>query len=145
MAFRFPLGTVLRVRTIQEEREERMLQQILAEIAQTTKLQADVQAAIVRVSTTRATQVAKQMTGSALHNHYGELTSLRQTQADLQLHRDKLEVLREKQLAIYSTARQNREMLSGLDDAQRAEYDIDMAKREQKQLDDIFGARLRRR
>ena len=145
MGFRFPLATVLRVRTIQEEREERMLQQILAEIAQTIKLQADVQTAVERVSASRGTQVAKQMTGSVIHNHYGELASLRQTQADLQTHRDKLEFLRDKQLKIYNSAHQNRETLSGLDDAQRAEYDLDMAKREQKQLDDIFGARLHRR
>ena len=145
MAFRFPLAAVLRVRTIQEEREERMLQQIQAEIAQVTNLQADVEAGIARVSAARQTHVTKQLTGAALHSHYGELAALRQTLADLQLHHQKLEALKEKQLNIYENAHRKREMLSGLDDTQRAEHDIEMTKREQKTLDDIFGARLRRR
>ena len=144
MGFRFPLATVLRVRAIQEEREERVLAQIVAEIAQTIRLHAEVEAAIAQAGASRRTQVASLSSGAALHRHYGELASLRQTQADLQVHREKLEVLREKQLTIYTRAHQSREMLSSLDEAQRAEHSLEITKREQKMLDDVFGARQRR-
>jgi hypothetical protein len=41
MAFRFPLASVLRLREIHEQREERLLTQILAQITQTREAIAD--------------------------------------------------------------------------------------------------------
>ncbi len=144
MAFRFPLATLLRVRTIQEEREERMLQQILAEIAQTTAAQAEVDAAIERLGASRHEEFAMEATGSDVHSHYGELAGLHERKAELQAHQDKLAALRDKQMKVYEAAHGDRELLAGLGDAQRAAYRSDLAKREQKMLDDNFAARRRR-
>ena len=145
MGFRFPLATVLRVRTIQEEREERLLQQILVEIAQTVTLQTQVDAALERAGADRGTQFTRQAKGSDVHSHYGELASLQEQKAALQVHREKLEELKGKQVKVYEAARQARELLAGLGDTQRAAYRADLAKREQKALDDNFASRQHRR
>jgi flagellar FliJ protein len=70
---------------------------------------------------------------------------LKQSRKDLEEQLQKLEQLRGKQLMVYEAARRGREMLTDMRQEQRGEYDSDMARREQKTLDDNHIARRGRR
>jgi flagellar FliJ protein len=141
MAFHFSLSTVLQVRGILEEQEERMLQKILAEIARTDEAIAGVDAALAKSEAARREGLFKPVFGHNLHAFYGEIQELKQNRKDLEERMRKLEELRIKQLKIYDKARQNREMLTDMRDEKLSEYETDMSRQEQKILDDIFISR----
>lgn len=141
MAFRFPLATVLRVRRIVEEREERLLQQILFEINQSREALARTDEAIAGSNAARGQAMGKPISGYNLHAIYGELEDLKQSRIEIEKRIEKLEELRDRQLKVYECARRNREMLTDMRKEQRTAYESDMAKREQAMLDDNFIAR----
>jgi flagellar export protein FliJ len=145
MSFEFPLDTVLRFRGILEEREERMLQKILYEITQTLEALAHTDAAIAGSNASRCEVLFKPLNGHDLHASYGAVTELRQSKKDLETHIEKLGQLRDQQRMIYEGARRNREMLTDMRAEKRNAYESDMARQEQKTLDDNYNARRRRR
>jgi flagellar FliJ protein len=145
MAFQFPLATVLRVRGIVEEREERLLQQIMIEISQAQEVLARTNVQIVESDALRLADILKPSIGHQLHASYGVVHQLKQSRKDLEEQLQKLEQLRGKQLMVYEAARRGREMLTDMRQEQRGEYDSDMARREQKTLDDNHIARRGRR
>jgi flagellar FliJ protein len=144
MAFEFPLATVLRVRGIAEEREERLLQKILFEISQAREALARTNVQILESEASRLAKSEKPSMGHQLHASYGEVIELKQNRKDLEEHLQKLDPLRAKQLIVYEAARRDREMLTDMRQEQRGEYDSDMARREQKLLDDNYIARRAR-
>lgn len=141
MAFQFPLATVLRVRGILEEREERLLQKILFEISQTVENLARTDAEIAGSDASRREDIFKPFIGYNLHAAYGEVKQLKQSRKELEEQISKLEQLRDRQLIAYEGARRNREMLTDMHSEQRSVYDSDAARREQKALDDNYIAR----
>ena len=141
MAFHFPLATVLRVRAIIEEREERMLQRILFEITKTLEVIVRTDGEIAGSDASRRSDVLKPFLGSNIHASYGEVEELKLSRKDLEGKLEKLEQLRDKQLAVYRTARMNREMITDMRDEKRGVYDSDTARREQKALDDNYISR----
>jgi flagellar FliJ protein len=141
MAFQFPLATVLRVRGVIEEREERMLQKILFEIAQTVEALARTDADIAGSNDARRADVLKPFIGRNLHASYGEVKELKQSRNDIAGQIEKLEELRGRQLTVYEKARRNREMLTDICEEKRGLYESNMARLEQKALDDNYIAR----
>jgi flagellar FliJ protein len=141
MAFEFSLATVLRVRGIVEEREERLLQKILFELSQTHEAIAQIDAEIEGSDVSRRANIFKPSVGYHVHASYVEVQELKQNRKDLLERIYKLEQLRDKQLAIYQAARRNREMLTDMREEKRSAYDSDMARSEQKILDDNYMAR----
>ena len=141
MSFQFSLAAVLKVRGILEEKEERMLQQILFELAQTRDTLARIEAAIAELDGARSSNVFKASLGRNIQASYGEINGLKQTRKDLEANIEKLEQLRDRQIVIYDKARQNREMLTGMHKEQRVAYESDLARMEQKTIDDNFIAR----
>jgi len=141
MAFNFPLASVLRVRGILEEREERLLQKILFEISQTLESLAKTDAEIAGSDFSRQANVLKPFFGHNLHLSYGTVKELKQTRKDIEGHIEKLEELRDKQVKIYESARRSREMLTDMHDEQHSVFNSDAARREQKTLDDNYIAR----
>ena len=141
MSFQFSLAAVLKVRGILEEKEERMLQQILFELAQTRDTVARIEAAIAELDGARSSNVFKASLGRNIQASYGEINGLKQTRKDLEDNIEKLEQLRDRQIVIYEKARQNREMLTGMHKEQRVAYESDLARMEQKTIDDNFIAR----
>jgi flagellar FliJ protein len=141
MPFKFSLATVLRFRTIVEEREERMLQRILFEIAQTREKLAGIDAAIAGSDDERRANVFKPISGCQLRLSYDELKALKQEREETLATIGKLEDLRNRQVVVYEAARRNRQMLSDMLEEKRSAYQSEMDKREQKALDDNFGAR----
>ncbi|MGD0098707.1 MAG: hypothetical protein ABSB60_19690 [Terracidiphilus sp.] len=141
MSFQFPLATVLRVRGVVEEREERLLQQILAEIAQTQDALTHINAEILESDALRHAEVFKTRAGHNIHAVYGRMNELKQNRKLIEEQLEKLEKLRDRQIAIYETARRNREMLTNMQDEKRSAYESDLARSEQKTIDDNFIAR----
>jgi flagellar FliJ protein len=141
MAFQFSLATVLRIRGIVEEREERMLQKILFEIAQTLETLACTKAEIAGSDASRLADTFKSFLGRNLHASYGEARALVQSREDLEAQIEKLEQLRDRQLIVYQQARRNREMLTDMQEEKRDAYESDVARTEQKTLDDNYIAR----
>src|ERR1035437_1220161 len=101
MAFEFSLATVLRVRGILEEREERMLQKILFEISQTLEILARTKAEIAGSDASRLADTFKPFLGRNLHASYGEVKELVQSRENLEGQIEKLEQLRDRQLIVY--------------------------------------------
>jgi flagellar FliJ protein len=144
MGFNFSLATVLRVRGILEEQEERMLQKILFEITQTREELARTEAAIAGSDASRRENVFKPLIGRHVHEFYGEVKELKQNKKDLEEKIEKLDQLRAKQVKIYEQARRNREMLTDMREEKRSAYESDIARLEQKTLDDVFISRRNR-
>jgi flagellar FliJ protein len=141
MAFRFSLATVLRVRVILEEQEERMLQRILFEIVQTQEAIARIQAELSGTTALRRAEVNKPDIGHNIQASYGYVQQLKQSRKEHEEKLEKLKQLRDKQVKIYETARRNREMISDLREEKRNAYESELARTEQKTLDDNFNAR----
>ena len=144
MAFKFSLATVLQVRKIREEREERMLQQIQFEISQATNVLAQVDEALDRSNGKRRDVVFQNQEGRDVHGSYGELAALKQNRSEIVTHLEKLNDLRLRQIKVLQGAQSDREMLTDMRDNQQDAYRAATSKREQKALDDNFGARLGR-
>jgi flagellar export protein FliJ len=141
MAFKFPLETVLRIRGILEEREERLLQQIQYEISQNVEDLARTDAGIAGSDASRSENVFKPLAGYNLHALYGEVKDLKDNREAVTAQIEKLNELRDKQLRAYEHARRNREMLTDMHEEQQNAYDSDAARREQKTVDDNYIAR----
>jgi flagellar export protein FliJ len=141
MGFQFSLDSVLQVRGILEEQEERMLQNILQEIAKTRETLAQIEARIAESNAARCGGFFKPVFGHKIHAAYGELQELKQNRKDFQEKLRKLEELRDRQLIVYAKARQDREVLADMCEARRRAYELDMTHIEQKVSDDIFISR----
>ena len=144
MAFEFSLATVLRVRDIVEQREERLLQRIQQQIAQTSQSLAETIADISRWNVRGATELLSLSRGRDFQASYAALQQLKLNREELLGQLDKLKQLREIQLTVYRASRCEREMLTDMRDKKRAVYDSGMTRREQSTLDDNFVARQRR-
>jgi signal transduction histidine kinase len=141
MGFQFSLATVLRVRTIHEEREERMLQQILFQMAQTRQAVTASDTAISKANDLRAGDTDRSLIGRDIHDSYGQIEQLKMDRLQLTERLIKLEQLKEMQVKIYDAARQSREMLTDMRAKKRDLYDSDASRREQSVLDDNYIAR----
>jgi len=139
MAFKFPLATVLRVRLIREQREERLLQQVLFQIRQTMAQMAAVDAELERVGVQRAEHVFQPMAAHQLHGSYSELGYLRQKRKELESALAQLEDAKDKQRASYEAARRDRKMLTEMRERQHSVFQFDADKREQRKVDEYFS------
>lgn len=145
MSFHFSLESVLRIRGITEEQEERLLQNILFEAAQAREALARTEEEIVALDAARSANLFKPSAGHYLHASYGEAKQLKQRREDLKDRLESLDQLRCMQIAAYEAARRNREMLTGMRDEKFGLYESEMARGEQKMLDENYIARRGRR
>jgi flagellar FliJ protein len=145
MGFRFTLAAVLRLREIREEIEERRLSEILAQIARTRESITVIDAEMVEAAAKRDRDLSGGMSGSELHAANG-LAAMLKEHRQLRLAKlAHLEQLRDQQIPVYKRAHQDRELLSGMREEQREEYAAGQLRQQQKLVDDLFTARIRRR
>ena len=144
MAFEFSLATVLRVRDIVEQREERLLQRIQQQITQTSQALAETNADISRWNVRGTTELFSHAVGRDFQASYAALQQLKLSREELLGQLEKLKQLREIQLTVYRASRCEREMLTDMRDKKRAVYNSGMTRRAQSTLDDDFVARQRR-
>ncbi len=141
MAFHFPLATLLRLKEIAEEREERLLGQILGQLAKAKTTLIDLQIHHTESIRRREAELRRMIAGSELHVFYGEMRALEEKQEQAREQIQKLETLRAQQMKIYETAHQSRELLSGMREKQLERYRYEQTRREQSTLDDNFASR----
>ena len=141
MGFHFSLDSVLRVRGMVEEQEERMLQRILFEIAQTLEIIERINAELTGSDALRRAEVFKPVSGFNIHASYEHVLALKEKKKELEDKLEKLEQLRDRQLVVYTGARRNREMLTEMCEQKRGVYETEAARREQRNLDDNHTSR----
>jgi len=141
MAYQFSLATVLRVRKLIEEREERLLQQILQRMASTLQAASAAEQEIAECNASRHTDASQSDTALHVQASYIKLAQLKLHREALEEQLNKLRGLREVQIDAYHLAHRNRDMLTEMSAKQRELYEADAATREQRDLDDNFIAR----
>lgn len=143
MGFRFPLATLLRLREIAEQREERLLGQILNQIVQGRQTLADLE--VQRRNLIAQRELALQQTTSAfdIMGFYGRMQEIDTLEATGREHLAKLVTLREQQMKVYEAAHRNRELLSGMKGEQFEAYRREQTRQEQSAMDDNFSSRRR--
>ncbi len=141
MAFRFKLDAVLRFREGVEHVEETVLYRIVSEIAEA---ETELQRVIASQNSVRE-QREQELTVKLPAVHLMEIADreleLKHAAEALHLRLQQLENQRVKQLAIYQSAHQDRQVLSELRDQQKKAYELEQRRQEQKMLDDMFLAR----
>jgi flagellar export protein FliJ len=144
MAFRFTLATVLRLREIAEEKEERLLGKITQQIVVIRTNLADIEVRREQVVQERESDLHRNIQAAALQSFYGQLQALdfARQQAEEQL--KKFESLRAQQMNVYSLAHRNRQVLADMRIEQREAFDTKRTQEEQKVMDDNFVSRRRR-
>jgi flagellar export protein FliJ len=144
MAFRFPLATVLQLRESIEEREERALQKIQAEIVLVENQIEALTARIANAHRERERALLQPMPAAHLHAMLGDAHAAAEKRKALL---DALRILdqqRDQQMQVYQAAHRDRETLTNMSDEQRELYEQEQARTQQKNLDDIFIARRQR-
>jgi flagellar FliJ protein len=141
MAFKFPLATLLRLREIAEQREERLLGQIQAQIAQSRQTLSDLATQRKSLIVQRE-KITQQSTPSAeIVGFYDRIRKIEELEKTGGEHLAKLEVLRIQQMKVYETARGKKELLDGIREEQLQVYRSTQTRREQSVMDDNFSSR----
>ena len=143
MAFRFSLATVLRVRVLHEEHEERELRNILLGMERTRQSALNIKGELDRIRSAMGSTVS--IYGRELHLSMQDVKQIEACLRELDQQMEKLEQLKEAQLGKYQSARRARELLEEICKKQHVAYVIEAAKKEQRVVDDTFLARRRLR
>jgi flagellar export protein FliJ len=145
MAFKFSLATVLRLREIAEDREERLLMQIRQQMAQSQQELADLDARCIAVIAQRESELKDQIPATELQDSYMQISVLEERKKIVREHLTKLEMLRIQQMKVYETAHRNREVIEQIREEKLELFRRDQVRREQHDMDDNFAARKARR
>ncbi len=137
----FPLEAVLKVRENAELREERILSQILAQIAETRRSIERIDTDLAATFAARQSEVQQPLLASHLHSSYSRRALLQQARKDLDGQISQWLHLRDRQMSIYQAARRDREMITDLREQHRSNQQRELARKEQSALDETFLAR----
>ena len=140
MAFQFSLETVLRVRKIVEDREERLLAQILQQIAQCRQSLADLGLRQTKLYLGRERALAARISAAELLLLNGQIRTVEALEESGTQHLADLEKLRAQQMIVYETAHANRSLLATMREQALDRFRAEQAREEQKQMDDRFSA-----
>ena len=141
MTFRFRLDAVLRFRESVEHTEEAALYRIVREIAEAEANLQQISQNQARLREQREKDLAQKLPAVHLLEIAERELELNNAADALRLRLQQLESQRVKQLAIYQSARQDRQVLSELREQQRHAHEVEQRRQEQKTLDDLFLAR----
>ncbi len=143
MAFRFPMATVLRLREIAEEREERLVTQILQQQAQARQTLIDLADRRMGLMRKREDALARKTSAAELLMFQGQIRTVEGLQVSGEKHLGDLEMLRQKQMQVYQAAHRDRELLAGMRAQHLDLYRVEQLRQEQSLMDDNFTARRR--
>jgi len=141
MAFTFSLATLLRIREMVEEREERSLQTILLELAQAKQALVGIHTRITQSDEARHADTRQSTSGHELHALYGQLQHHKETRKQLEERVKTIEEQRNSQRVVYEAARRDREMLTNIRKQKETEYAVKKSRGEQRVIDDTYMAR----
>ena len=144
MAFRFSLQTVLRLRQIAEEREERAMEEILRNVAQQQQALRSLAEDRERLFRQCETTLQLKTSAAELLLLHGQIQATADLEAKGRKHLAHLEGKREAQMRLYETARRDRELLTAERQQQAEQFRRLQVRKEQLQMDDIFSSRRTR-
>ena len=144
MAFKFSLATVLRLREIAEDREERLLMQIRHQMAQSHQELAALDARCITVIAQRESELTSQIPATELQDSYLQIAVLEERKKVVREHLTKLEMLRVQQMKVYETAHRDLEVIEQIREEKLELFQREQVRREQHDMDDNFAARRAR-
>lgn len=144
MSFRFSLETVLRFRESVEKREELALQQVQMQLAQARRAVDEATAEIRRARQAREECLREPVPAAHLQAMVRAAEAAAERRKVLEQAVHVLEQQRAQRLEAYQAAHRGRQMLSDIRTRQRDAHDLEHTRRQQKFLDDLFGARHQR-
>ena len=145
MAFRFTLAAVLKYRENLEQREYLALGRVHQEIAQVELELQQCEEWRSEAMRRREAETAFGIASVHLQDAYERERSLESQRDELEVKKRELKVKRQQCLKAYELARQKREVLEELRSQQLDAYALDQSRRQQRQVDDLFLSRLKRR
>lgn len=145
MAFRFTLAAVLKFRKNLEQREYLALGRVHQEIAQVELQLQQCEEWCSEATRRRETETAGGIVSVHLQEAYERERSLQSQRDELLANQQQLKLKRLQCLKAYELARQKREILEELRCQQLQAYVLDQSRHEQRQVDDMFLSRMKRR
>jgi flagellar protein FliJ len=137
MAFHFALETILHFRKSVEHQQELLLRLANQQVMRVRHLIDQVDECIARGHVERARELGTGTTSAELQFHLSGEAVLAQHRQELQIELRRLQQLREQQQKAFQNARREREVLDSLRQKQLQRYQRDLARKEQRQLDDL--------
>jgi len=138
MAFRFPLQSVFHYRQSIEHQQELRLRAANHQVARARHLIAQIETRIEEIRTHQSQELGAGTTAAELRFALHCEAVLGQQRQAMQRELLRLQKLRDEQQNIFQRARRERETFESLRDHQLQEYERDAARREQRQLDELF-------
>jgi flagellar export protein FliJ len=138
MAFHFSLQAVLHFRQSVEHQHELHLRAANQQVARARHFLDQLDARLQNLQTRQSHDVATGTSGAELRFALSCEVTLRQQRQAMQHELLRLQNLRDEQQKIFQQARRERETFESLRNHQLHEYRRDAARREQRQLDDLF-------
>ena len=145
MAFRFTLTAVLKYRKNLEQREYLALGRVHQEIVRVELEIQQCEESRSEAARRRETETAFGIASVHLQDAYEREHGLESQRDQLQVKLHELQLKRQQCLKAYELARQKREVLEELRSQQLQAYMLDQSRRQQRQIDDVFLSRLKRR
>ena len=140
MAFRFSLETVLRMRKIAEDREERLLSQILQQIAQCRQSLGELASRRANLVSERERALEAKISAAELIFLNAQTCVVESLQASGHQHLSDLDKLCAQQRKVYEAAHGKQRLLAIMREEQLDHFRAEQARAEQRQMDDRFSA-----
>lgn len=138
MAFRFALQSVLHLRQSLEHQQELRLRAVNQQVARVQHAMAQMDSRREQMRATRGQELQRGMTVAELRLELQCEDTLLRQRRELETQLARLQQLRDQQRAVLQQARQARETLEAVRDRQLSVYRQQAARREQRELDDLF-------
>jgi flagellar export protein FliJ len=138
MAFRFPLQAVFHYRQSVEHQQELRLRTANQQVARARHLLDQIDLRLRQMGASQFQHLQNGTTSAEVQFGILSETTLRQHHQLVEKELARLQNLRDQQQRIFQHARRERETFESMRDRQLHEYKLDSARREQRQLDDLF-------
>jgi flagellar export protein FliJ len=138
MAFHFPLQAVFHFRQSVEHQQELRLRAANQQVAKVRHLLDQLDERIRQLQLRESQELGVGTTSAELRFALSGEASLREQRENAERELLRWQNLRDQQQKIFQQARRERETFESLRDHQLGEYRRDAARREQRQLDDLF-------
>lgn len=138
MAFHFPLHAVFHFRQSVEHQQELRLRAANQQVARVRHLLDQLDERIRQAQIRESQELSAGTTSAELRFTLGAEAALLQQRQDGERELSRWQSLRDQQQKIFQQARRDRETFESLRNHQFREYQRDAARREQRQLDDLF-------
>jgi len=141
MSFEFPFEAVLNLRESLEAREERTLEQTQNSVAQAQRAIEIASEDLRLITESMGSAAQKRVLAGHLQTMEAQRKALQNKKEELLRTLLECKNRHQQQIQRYQLARRDREVMSEMRDRQLAGYQLDLSRRDQKRLDDIFNSR----